>query len=294
MIGFGLALVAGFGVYYVYTATAFGWRGLAFGPATPKTAAPGPGIEARVLARLDLADVRFIDLAVVVFAAGAAVAAGAWLMFAGPVPTVIGFIVGGSLPVGAARNRRQRRSGKAREAWPRMIEEIRLLISSGGQSVPQALFTVGARAPDDIRQAFERGHREWLISVDFDRSVAVLKEELADPTADAALETLLIAHQIGGTDVDARLEALVNDRIQDLQGRKDASSKQAGARFARWFVLGVPLGMAAVGMSIGPGREAYATPFGQVAVIFGLSLMGACWIWAGRMMMLPEERRVFG
>jgi tight adherence protein B len=41
---------------------------------------------------------------------------------------------------------------------------------------------------------------------------------------------LLVAHDIGGTDVDQRLRALIEDRIQDVQGRKDARSKQAGVR----------------------------------------------------------------
>ncbi|MDQ4145448.1 MAG: type II secretion system protein F, partial [Actinomycetota bacterium] len=97
---------------------------------------------------------------------------------------------------------------------------------------PQALFEVGRRAPEELRHAFAAGEREWLISTDFARTVAVLKERLADATADAALETLLVAHQVGGADLDHRLAALVEDRIQDLQGRKDALAKQAGVRFA--------------------------------------------------------------
>jgi len=32
---------------------------------------------------------------------------------------------------------------------------------------------------------------------------------------------------------------------------------------------------------------------GQVAVAFGLFVVAACWLWAGRLMRLPEEQRVF-
>src|SRR3712207_8297667 len=46
---------------------------------------------------------------------------------------------------------------------------------------------------------------------------------------------------LGGADLEGRLTALAEDRIADVQGRKDAASKQAGARFARWFVLVVPI-----------------------------------------------------
>ena len=121
----------------------------------------------------------------------------------------------------------------------------------------------------------------------------VLKDRLADPTADVTCETLLVAHELGGTDIDRRLAALVEDRVQDVQGRKDARAKQAGVRFARRFVLIVPLGMALAGMSMGNGRSAYATPFGQLAVGAGIGMVVICWMWAGAIMRLPEEERVF-
>lgn len=178
-------------------------------------------------------------------------------------------------------------------AWPRMLEELRILTASVGQSIPQALVTVGRRAPLELRDAFAAAEREWLLSTDFERMVAVLKHRLADPTADAACETLLVAHAVGGVDLDRRLEALVDDRILDAQGRKDARAKQAGARFARRFVLIVPVGMALAGMSVGTGREAYQTATGQALVAVAIVLVIGCWLWAGRIMAVPEERRVF-
>ena len=174
-----------------------------------------------------------------------------------------------------------------------MIEEIRILTGALGRSIPQALFDVGQRGPDELRPAFVAAHREWLLSTDFDRSLRVLKDRLADPTADAACETLLIAHELGGTDLDRRLAALADDRMQDTQGRKDARAKQAGVRFARSFVLVVPIGMALAGMSVGDGRAAYATPMGQALVVAALAMVAACWIWAGRIMHVPDEQRVF-
>ncbi|HEX2118966.1 MAG TPA: hypothetical protein VHF91_07265, partial [Acidimicrobiales bacterium] len=135
--------------------------------------------------------------------------------------------------------------------------------------------------------------REWLISTNFERSVAVLKAGLADATADAACETLLVAHDVGGTDVQRRLTALVEDRVADLQGRKDARARQAGARFARRFVLFVPVGMALVGLSIAGGHNAYRSAEGQLAALCAIGMVVACWLWSGRIMKLPEEERVF-
>ena len=44
---------------------------------------------------------------------------------------------------------------------------------------------------------------------------------------------------------------------------------------------------------IGNGRAAYATPAGQAAVLLGLVLLAGCWFWAGGLLRLPEEERVF-
>jgi tight adherence protein B len=46
-------------------------------------------------------------------------------------------------------------------------------------------------------------------------------------------------------------------------------------------------------MSIGNGRAAYATPGGQLMVVAGIGSVVACWVWAGRLLALPEEERVF-
>jgi tight adherence protein B len=288
-----VALVGAYGVFLLYTAAAFGWRGLGVGPERLRA---GASVQARAeqwLAQAGLEGVgptEFLTVMAVLFvvAAGATFAAlGAFL----PAMAVGGFAA--TYPAASYRARRQQRRMRAAESWPRMIEEIALLTGSLGRSVPQALFEVGRGSPEEMRPAFAAAQREWLISTDFERSVAVLKTGLADATADAACETLLVAHEVGGTDVQRRLAALVDDRITDLQGRKDARARQAGARFARRFVLFVPVGMALVGLSIGGGREAYRSANGQLAAVAAVAMVIGCWLWSGRIMRLPEEERVF-
>ncbi len=291
VVGFLLALCAGYGAFLLFTSVVFGWRGL--GP----SAEPGRRSRQRRLedfliqAGLERVGVaEFLAVAAVLFVVGAAIA---WALFGGVLPPIAVGLAASTFPVASARARRASRLELARDAWPRLIEEIRIQAVSMGRSIPQALFVVGRRAPTEMHTAFDAAHREWLISTDFDRTLRVLKHQLADPTADAVCETLLIAHEVGGTDVDKRLAALIEDRILDLQGRKDARAKQAGARFARMFVLVVPLGMALVGQSIAEGRGAYSTPGAQIAILVALGMIAACWAWAARMMALPEEDRVF-
>ena len=85
--------------------------------------------------------------------------------------------------------------------------------------------------------------------------------------------------------------ALAEDRQQHAHDHKDADARQAGVRFARRFVLVVPLGMALAGMAIGDGRAAYRTGLGQALAVAGIGLTAACWAWAGQVMRLPDEPR---
>ena len=292
MTGVVVALCAAVGTHYVYTALVLGWRGLRPGPRAPR-----PVRRRRRasdwLVQAGLGDVSERQFVVVTLALAALGAVAGVALFGGALPALMLAACVGAAPFASYRVRRQQLRATAQEAWPRLIEEIRIRTAALGRSVPQALFEAGERAPASLRPAFAAAQREWALSTDFERTVSVLKAGLADPTADAACETLLVAHEVGGSDLDRRLEALIEDRVIDVQGRKDARSKQAGVRFARRFVLLVPLGMALVGMSVGNGRAAYATPWGQTMVVIGIASVAACWVWAGRLLRLPEEQRVF-
>lgn len=222
---------------------------------------------------------------------GGAAALPATAVFGVGAPAVVIGLSAALVPAAAWRRQREQRRRAARDAWPQLIEEVRVLTGSGGRSIPQALLDVGLRGPDEMRPAFRAAQREWALTTDFERTVAVLKTRLADATADAACETLLVAADVGG-DVDRRLRALAEDRRQDLLGRKEARARQAGARLARLFVVVVPAGMAVAGLNVGDGAAAYRSSQGQMLVVIGVALVVACWAWASRVMRLPEPDRV--
>ena len=288
----GAAVLAGAGAYLLYSAVA--------GTSRDRRAQRGPGrrwdVRSGMRVWLDQAGIGTVSVGEFASAVGALFVlggVGGYLLFDAAVPALIVGFLAASFPVSAYRRRRQLRIEKAGESWPVLLEEMRLRTGSLGRSVPQALFEAGRRAPEEWRPAMAAAEREWLLTTDFGRTAALLKDRLADPSADAILETLLLAHEIGGTDLDSRLSDLIEDRVIDLQNRKDSATHQAGVRFARRFVLLVPLGMALAGLTIGTGRQAYATTGGQIAVAIGLVAVAACWAWSGRLMKLPRSPRVF-
>ena len=210
----------------------------------------------------------------------------------GPSPAVVAVAAGSAwVPVAVRNAAAERRRVAGHTAWPQMIEELRILTGSVGRSVPQALFEVGQRAPDVLRPAFVTAQREWSLTGDFPGVVQVLKRELAEPTADVTLETLLVAHEVGG-DLDRRLADLAEDRRRDLLERRAAKSAMAGARLARAFVVVVPVGMLLAGLSVGQGAAAYRTHDGGLLVGVAGAMVAVCWWWAGSLMRVPAERRV--
>jgi len=288
-----VAVAGSCGVFFLYTAVVLGWRGLGIGPRPTDRPARRRRRAEQWLVQAGLEGVEpaeFLAVMGLLLVVGAGVT---FAVFGAVLPALAVGLFAATYPGASYRSRRRQRRRRAAEAWPRMIEEIALLTGSLGRSVPQALFEVGRGGPEEMQPAFEAASRTWLVSTDFARSVTVLKAGLADATADAACETLLVAHEVGGSDVQRRLAALVEDRVADVHGRKDAASKQAGVKFARRFVLFVPVGMALCGLTIGNARAAYGTPFGQTATVVAVAMVGACWLWSGRLLRLPEEERVF-
>jgi tight adherence protein B len=285
-----LAVASAYGVHLLYSSLVLGWRGLAPGPVTGE---PSAVLRHRLEQVVEVADVSPRELMTVLAGAAAVGGFAAWAVFGGLVSAALAGGAAATTAFGGLRARATRRRSRAAEAWPQLIETIRVEAVTLGRSIPQALFEAGRAAPSEMQRAFEAARRTWSMSADLERALDVLRAGVSDATADAVCETLLVAHAVGGPDVDRCLRALADDRIADLQARKDAVAEQAGARFARAFTLVVPLGMAVVGMGIGDGRDAYRTPLAQVLVAAGLAVMAGCWFWASRVLRLPVDRRVF-
>lgn len=218
------AALAATGTHLVWSALALGRRDLARPSRRPERAA---AVEVW-LRQAGLGDASPRGFAAASAATGLVAATVVVVALGAALPALASGAVAATIPWSVLRERRRARRLAAQEAWPGLIEEIRLLTGSVGRSVPHALFEAGRHAPAELADAFADAHRAWLLTTDFGHTIDHLKARLADPTADAACETLLVAHEVGGTSLDARLAALAEDRLADLTDRKDAIAKQAG------------------------------------------------------------------
>ena len=158
MIALLLAVVAAYGVHLVWTARALGWSGLAPGPHREREVRRRATLR-RWLVQAGLDDVEpkeFVAVATALAMVGGLLA---YTVFGSAGPALIAAIFAGSFPVAMFRNRRRQCRERAQEAWPRIIEEIRILTGAVGRSIPQALFEAGHRAPGELQPAFDSPSR---------------------------------------------------------------------------------------------------------------------------------------
>ena len=140
------------------------------------------------------------------------------------------------------------------------LEEAMRLKEAAVGDIEVVVATIGPNSADDeLRKCLAKGA---------DRAIRVWSDELAE------------ADPIGIARV---LAALARKEAPDMIfAGVQASDHAYGAT-----------GMALAGLSIGSGREAYQTATVQVGVAIGLGMIVVCWVWAGRLLRLPEEERVF-
>jgi tight adherence protein B len=121
----------------------------------------------------------------------------------------------------------------------------------------------------------------------------VVKDRLADPTADRILETLRMAREVGGTELPVVLRNLSASLRQDLALRAEIEARQS------WLMNAAKLGVSApwvILLIVGSRPEAaaaYNSAAGGLLILVGLGLSILAYRLMLRIGRLPEERRWF-
>jgi tight adherence protein B len=115
---------------------------------------------------------------------------------------------------------------------------------------------------------------------------------MADPVADRVVTALVLAHEVGGTDLVRVLRTLVDFVREDLKVRQEIEARWSWtvtaarvAAAAPWLVL--------VMMSTRPETAmAYNSPSGVVVILIGAAATGLGYALMLRAARLPTERRL--
>ncbi len=251
-----------------------------------------------LLRRLDrLADESGMQSMTGVRLIGASVASGLAVYFvvaaltSSSIESVVISAVAASLPVATARARRKRRLRRFREAWP---DAIAILISGirAGVSLPESCLSLVIRGPRELQPGFAAFTSTYRSSGSFRAGLTRLAAEMADPVADRVVTALVLAHEVGGTDLVRVLRTLVDFVREDLKVRQEIEARWSWtvtaarvAAAAPWLVL--------VMMSTRPETAmAYNSPSGVVVILIGAAATGLGYALMLRAARLPTERRL--
>ncbi len=219
----------------------------------------------------------------------------AWIVAAGLTGSaLIGLcfgVIAARGPFAVVASRARARAAQTRDLWPEVVDSLASGIRAG-LSLPEAVSQVGDRGPDALREPFARFAEDYRASGRFQASLDLLKERLADPTADRIVETLRITRDVGGTDVGRVLRTLAEFLRDDARLRGELEGRQS------WTVNAARLAVAApwVVLALLATQSSTLDAYDSAAGAFVLAAGGASTIVAYRVMMrvgrLPQESRV--
>jgi tight adherence protein B len=212
----------------------------------------------------------------------------AWILLPSPVAAACGAIVGVTWPLRRSRAALERRRHEALAAWPQLLQSIRIQVTTLGRPLPTAIIETAPQAPPAMAPAFAGFEASWRRTTDLGRALWDFASAMADPTTDLIVDTLGLGSELGGGSLDRRLARLIEERQRELELRQEAEARLAGARFARRFVLVVPVAMALAAEGIGSGPRTFSSPLGAVVLSVSALLTAGCWWWAGRLLRQPS------
>lgn len=260
--------------------------------------APERRRESRVLSRLDrlahesgmqsMTGMRLIGASVVL---GLAVYIVVAALTSSLIESVVISAVAASLPMTTARTRYKRRLRRFREAWP---DAIAILISGirAGVSLPESCVTLVTRGPRELQPGFAAFASTYRSSGSFRAGLTRLAADMADPVADRVVTALMLAHEVGGTDLVRVLRTLGDFVREDLKVRQEIEARWSWtvtsarvAAAAPWLVL--------VMMSTRPETAmAYNSSSGVIVIGMGSAATGLGYALMLRAARLPTERRL--
>ncbi len=199
-------------------------------------------------------------------------------------------VFGAASPWLVLRRRVTRSRRERRELWPYVIDDLASGIRAG-LSLPEAVAAVAERGPVPMRPAFAVFASDYRASGSFSASIGRLSERLADPVADRVVEALLLAREVGGTDVGRLLRSLGQALREDARARGEIEARQSwtvnGARLAVCAPWAVLLLLASRSRSV----EVYDRPAGLLVLAIGGGLSALAYLLMRRIGRLPAEPR---
>ena len=286
MIGVGLGLVLGLGLFFIWWSF---W---------PRQEPSGARRRSGLVSRLsdELAQAGF-DAMTPRSLLGACVMAFVliFLVFAATtkvVPIALCFaLMAGYAPIVLVRMRARRRRSVMRDLWPDIVDNIGSAVRAG-LALPEALSQLTIRGPQELRPAFAAFAEDYRATGRFQECLDRLKERLSDPVADRLIESLRIAREVGGSDLGRLLRTLSAFLREDARTRAELETRQGWTVNAARLAVAAPWIVLAMLSTRPDSLQAYSRPAGVLVLAIGAGLSLVAYRVMVRIGRLPEEGRV--
>ncbi|MFM7686865.1 MAG: type II secretion system F family protein [Actinomycetota bacterium] len=183
------------------------------------------------------------------------------------------------------------------EAIARWLEDLRDTLRGSSMAAEHALEHVAQRPPEAIAEPLARFVQRRRQGFRTDEALTLLADDLAHPTADAAIAAMLLV--VGGSAGAGRLygtvDALATAARDELAARERIDRTRAvyQSSMKRLMVIGALL-VAYLRFAGGDLLDPYDTAVGQMVLLFPLGLWLGCILWLRSMCRydLPARGRV--
>jgi tight adherence protein B len=210
-----------------------------------------------------------------------------------PVAATAFGLIAAAVPIAIDSSRGHARAAALSAVWPDFLTVVRTRIAAG-ETLPEAFVEATRHGPPVLQRHGERVDDAVHYGEGFARALEAMQAELADPTADRVLTTLVTAHRSGGHRVGDIVSALATSVADEHRLRKAHDSALTEQRLTAAVALVAPWGLLALTLMTNPqAAQAYRTRVGAVVVAAGLLATGVGFFSARRTIRLSNAPRVF-
>lgn len=178
--------------------------------------------------------------------------------------------------------RRRREESSITQSWPDAIDHLSSAIRAG-MNLSESLSAIGLRGPVPLRPLFIALGNDLATSMSLEESLARFCQACDDPIANQLVETVLIAHEVGGSEIGKLLRTFSQFLRLELQTREEIRVRQG------WVVNGARIAVAAPWLLLAllslrhESVIAFESPDGMLVIFSGAVLSVIAYLWMRRL-----------
>lgn len=185
-------------------------------------------------------------------------------------------------PTFRAGSNRRHTASAITQAWPDAIDHLSSAIRAG-MNLSESLTAIGLRGPAPLRPIFISLGNDLASGTSLERALVRFCAECNDPIADQLVETILIAHEVGGSEIGRLLRTFSQFLRLEIQTRDEIRVRQG------WVVNGARIAAAAPWILLAllslrkESVAAYQTSGGILTILIGGVLSVVAYLWMRRL-----------